>query len=224
MEKIEKILRSQTVNLFNDSWYENTVRMIDGLKVRTKGYVYLIQTKDNANIKVGMSINLTNRLKSFNSSMGGNIKLVGFIYCENYQELEKEIHIEYNEKRIVGEWFRLSSKDCENIIENYNGVTVNKFFYKDSRVIDGLCLNFEETISKTVDSYYYSFMNFCDKNIHKGIRYSKKELNNELNEVDPKYTVLSPKKFTMMIKKWCDINNYKYNDLNTNGVRGFFIV
>ncbi len=82
------------------------------------GYVYLMRS--NGLYKIGRSKrHPKNRLNDF---VTGNpsIELVHYIRCSNMNQVEKELHRKYANKRVYRgkrktEWFRLTSKDIRYI-------------------------------------------------------------------------------------------------------------
>ena len=141
MNEVEKILRSRTCEMFSDNWYQLTSNEIIGIEKNNKGYVYFVKNGYNNLIKIGKTLNLQIRLNSFSTSFSDGVFLVGYIYSENYSEIEKKIHEDFKLKRKTGEWFDIS--DVE--INYYDFHLKNAFFNKESSVIDGECFNLKST-------------------------------------------------------------------------------
>ena len=225
MNLVEEILRKKTMNLFSDTWYIDVTKEVEFLKNKSLGYVYFISLKNSNFIKIGKSINLSSRIKQLQQSAGGELMLlVGFIYTENYNELEIKLHKKLNAKRKGGEWFELNIDDCSEILKENNGVFINKYFSKKSKIIDGECFDMSDTNGYVIDSWYDDFFKYCYEKIEKGVYYSKPDFGNEIKKIKFEYNVLSAKKINLMVKKWAEIANLKYIDRNTNGVRKFMVV
>jgi len=81
--------------------------------VETK-YTYLMIDKSNNAVKIGKSINPFNREKTLQSE-----KLsINLLYILN-KDIETELHRKYKNKRIRGEWFKLSKNELANIVIDY---------------------------------------------------------------------------------------------------------
>ena len=82
--------------------------------VDVPGYVYLVQSPTGA-YKIGRSQNPANRVRTFNVKLPFEIEYVCVIQTPRMKGLEKELHQRFAEKRIDGEWFRLSADDVDYI-------------------------------------------------------------------------------------------------------------
>lgn len=222
MNKHEELLRKKTMNLFNDKWYEETVKDILNIKSNSKGYVYFIRTKRDNSIKIGLSINLNSRLNSLKTGFSDGLYLIGYIYSSDFKEIEKEAHIYFNKKRLQGEWFNIKSKEAQSYITEKNGVVTNGFYNRKSKIIDGLDFNISKTNEGAIDSYYSDFYDFCDEHLVEGTKYETQKFRESLQKIKKDYETLSPKKITMVLKKWCSKNDFVYDNGSTGGKRFFY--
>lgn len=220
MNDLEKILRKKTMNLFNNSWYLETTKEIMGVSSEQKGYTYFIKTKDSNLIKIGMSINLTSRMKNLSTLSNNSIYLIGFIYGEKYKELEIMFHKKYSEYRERGEWFNLSKKSVIEDLEINNGLVVNKKLTKNSFFIDGEYFDNSKNLNSS--DYYDLFFEICDK-LPFNERILKFVFHDKIRGANNEYANLTKKKITMKLKEWCDFNNVNYIDINSNGSRYFLL-
>ena len=78
------------------------------------GYVYVI-INGNGLYKIGKSLNPEQRLKSLTLGDKGKILIKNHYKYQNYNEIEKELHVIFNSKKISGEWFELNEQDLEFI-------------------------------------------------------------------------------------------------------------
>lgn len=94
-------LLNQSIQIANTQQYflQNTYLMIDG----------------NGYYKIGKSFNPEIREKTL-QSQNPTIELIAFLN----KDIEKELHLEYKNKRKRGEWFSLSKEDVKFIIKKYN--------------------------------------------------------------------------------------------------------
>ncbi len=86
-----------------------------------KSGVYLLQmeTKDKPLIKIGKSENVFERFKNIQT---GNpiVKFIGYLSTENYDDLEKQLHLQFKNLKFKGEWFTLNPKITEYFITHPN--------------------------------------------------------------------------------------------------------
>lgn len=220
MNLVEKILRKQTMELFNDDWYFKTSELILGIKEKQFGYVYFVRNGTSGLVKIGKASNLSNRLSGFRTSFNNGVLLCGFFYCENYSELERNIHLEFLNKRKNGEWFDLESSS----FSSKNGfIPVEKYFIKTSSVLDGECFGFESVNSAFgVENYYSDFYNYCLL-LNKNVSILKNDFYSKILKLNKNYANLSRKRVNIVLKKWCLENGISYSDYNSNG-KTFFIL
>lgn len=83
-------------------------------RTSTEGYVYLVQSVTGA-YKIGRTIDPNNRLKTFNVKLPFEVEYVVTIKTPNMYQLETDLHNQFAEKRVNGEWFNLSPADVNYI-------------------------------------------------------------------------------------------------------------
>ena len=79
-----------------------------------KVYVYLIQAANGA-VKIGKSQDVNKRLSELNVASPLDLELIGSVCYIFGHQLEKELHAQYADKWIKGEWFDLDEDDIEVI-------------------------------------------------------------------------------------------------------------
>lgn len=82
-------------------------------KKKERGFVYLIES--GGAYKIGKSKSLTSRAYQFAATMPHRVTLIHSIESDNYGDIETELHEHFQDKRLNGEWFALSSDDVEYI-------------------------------------------------------------------------------------------------------------
>lgn len=78
------------------------------------GFVYLIQSISGA-YKIGRTVNPNNRMATFTVKLPFEVEYVCVIQCEDMYSLERQLHTQFANKRVNGEWFNLSPEDVEYI-------------------------------------------------------------------------------------------------------------
>lgn len=71
-------------------------------------YIYLIQSLETGQYKIGRTKNINKRLKSLQTGNGGQLKLIDKFVSNYSNKLEKYLHNIYSHENTVGEWFSLS--------------------------------------------------------------------------------------------------------------------
>jgi len=89
------------------------------------GFTYLLY--DGVNYKIGMTTrSVSERTKELNGASGIYNKIVPIAYCGNTDcyELEKELHLKYDDQRISQnrEWFDLTDEQVDEIIIIFDGL------------------------------------------------------------------------------------------------------
>jgi len=96
-------------NLFKDFAYKTIP------KLNPKNKKTYIMVDGNGFYKIGKSFYPNKREKTLQSE-SPNIKLIGV--CDS--DIEQELHDEFNQFRIRGEWFDLNEKQISILFNNYN--------------------------------------------------------------------------------------------------------
>lgn len=184
--------------------------------MKNKESVYFFMQKGTNYVKIGYtrSIDISSRFSTFctYAPLGG--KIVGFIKTESGISLEKKIHNELSHKRLYGEFFNISEKDCLNIIERYNSEETNCiisnfniWLSKNSDSIDQLNDVLKNAISKInkeltdEDLYYYDLINIYFTNENRSKYMTATEMKDYIISFNPTAKIVSMKKFGMELKK-----------------------
>lgn len=81
-----------------------------------KGFVYLLAAfHDKQLYKIGRATNPNNRLRTFNVKLPFPVAYECVIETGDMYRLERELHRLFDDKRLDGEWFRLSQSDVQYI-------------------------------------------------------------------------------------------------------------
>lgn len=90
--------------------------------------VYLFKHIGTEFVKIGMTKNsdVLERFKQFSTYAPQGAEIVGVIATNNALQLEKNLHNIYKDKRLNGEFFRLTDRECLEIIKKYNDQKRNK--------------------------------------------------------------------------------------------------
>jgi len=82
-------------------------------KTAKNAYVYLIS--DGVNIKIGVSQNPSNRLKTMQTGNASKLELLWSKCYMNPYAVEASIHNMHFQNHVIGEWFNLSSSSIEEV-------------------------------------------------------------------------------------------------------------
>jgi hypothetical protein len=86
---------------------------------KNSGYIYCL-TDGYENYKIGKTKDLELRLKQYRTSMPYGPVMIKILKYKNMDQQEKLLHSKFKDKRISGEWFKLSKKDL-NYINSLRG-------------------------------------------------------------------------------------------------------
>lgn len=209
--KIELILRERTLGMFNDGWYSLTATTIDDLiNEDTSGYVYFIKSETTGYTKIGISKNINNRLNAIRQT-NGELFVWGFLYTDDYINIEKGLHVKFKEKRKFGEWFLLERDEILDEIKELNGSIVCNAFNKKIDMCDGVVVN-----ASNLRDLDPNIRDILKRDLPIGIDVDKRELYNILSGLG-----VSPKKCTFLLKDYCSQNGYKLKEWRTHSARMF---
>jgi len=123
------------------------------------GYVYIITSnnyKQKSIYKIGFSTNLVKRLKLFNATRMDD----DLFYCVrhwrtvHYSKLEAFLHSHLQQHRKKNEFFKVSLKLIENVVEKFAKVNGPQFFYDDVVLIKKEEFEVQYYPSKNIFLYY----------------------------------------------------------------------
>lgn len=81
------------------------------------GYVYLVKAVYPERIyKIGKSSEPKKRLKKMGVKLPFPIEVMHLIRTDDMSKCERALHIEYDDKRLEGEWFELDERDVKDIL------------------------------------------------------------------------------------------------------------
>lgn len=129
-----------------------------------KGYVYIGYDSSNNYFKIGKSKDVARREREIRN-MNPTFRILCNALTENQDVTEKALHKKYANKRIVGEWFDLSSKDVHEI----TGLSVSYINIITRRANSGNpeCLDCGDVMDFYCDavdkSQFIYFCGRCDK-------------------------------------------------------------
>lgn len=84
-------------------------------KLKKEGYVYVIKKNDENIVKIGMSKNYDERTKQITTKLYFEVETIKVFKTDDMESLEKHLHELYKDKRLNGEWFKLTDSDIKHI-------------------------------------------------------------------------------------------------------------
>lgn len=82
-------------------------------------FLYLIQQKGTNLYKIGVTSNLNNRIQQLKIGNPDEIEFVAHRKIRDPYKAERFLHLYFREKLVRGEWFELSKKDIQTLINNF---------------------------------------------------------------------------------------------------------
>ena len=107
-----------------------------------KGYVYLIADNLKENIyKIGVTRgSIEKRIKKLQTGNAGELYMCRYYKTKCPFYIEKHLHLHFFSKKVVNEWFELSTEDvldfnkrCRDIEDTYDALQTNYFFNKKNK-------------------------------------------------------------------------------------------
>ena len=101
------------------------------------GYVYLLKSNKKDTLKIGMTTNLEQRMKSFKTCsrhLGIEDETFEFLYTvkvDKYAKLETLLHKKFADKRVCGEWFDITK---EEFVDTLESIDLDQF--KETKTIE----------------------------------------------------------------------------------------
>lgn len=214
--KVAQILKDQTNEMFSEKWYDQVSNKINVIYSKdSKRYVYFIQSVLTKYVKIGVTADVKKRMSSIRQT-NGELIFLGFVYCKDCFEKEKEIHNIFSENRLYGEWFNITIDSCIDEILINSGKVVNQKYSESLIIEDGVILSDLTSYFSNTDKHNYKVvLDYIKNKTSKNLRYDLKEIYNDLS------LEISPKKCTQLIQKSIKELGYNYESNRTHNSRGF---
>lgn len=117
---VQKSLTIEAVRFWTETWASKGAYLvtpggkkiaIEQNKVRETEYVYLIYSEANNAIKIGRAKNVEERLQALQTAHPYPLKILKILEVSGKKaaiDLEKQLHQQFAEYRLLGEWFKAS--------------------------------------------------------------------------------------------------------------------
>ena len=96
-------------------------------------YIYIIQSKETGQFKIGKTKNIKRRLKQLQTGSSGELVIIDEFKTNYPNKLEKYLHNIFKHENTIGEWFTLCysevgkfKRECEKMEKNYEFLENNK--------------------------------------------------------------------------------------------------
>jgi len=77
------------------------------------GYVYLVREGTQGHYKIGRTIDVKSRMKTFTVKLPFKVELSHSLPADDYISAERLLHDNFSHRRVDGEWFSLNEGDVE---------------------------------------------------------------------------------------------------------------
>lgn len=91
---------------------------------KSMGYVYVLKAESGL-YKIGKAKDYRDRLKTFTVKLPFEVAYELVIATEDNSKLERELHEQYKDKRVRGEWFSLTAHDLTHIRTRFSASIVD---------------------------------------------------------------------------------------------------
>lgn len=121
LEKSPKIKKALEDNIVEKKEERKGLKRVQAKFKKGSGYVYIIKCEKFNYYKIGISKSTPkNRISNLQSGCPFKLDYVTIVHCEHYSLIEAQLHREYRDKNIRGEWFELLPTDLIDVIEFLN--------------------------------------------------------------------------------------------------------
>ena len=136
--------------------------------------LYIVRDNVRLTYKIGSSVNPVRRYNALSnqespaiiSGTPGERNLTLIWYSDIVRRsAEKEVHNQYDNKRIIGEWFALDESDIDKIVEDYKGTYVERTEDENENIIKEGGLEetkVEKPTKQTVEDFYRDQIKLSD--------------------------------------------------------------
>jgi hypothetical protein len=107
-------MRQVATHIVNNTWFPKPANEKKAAHTPKPGFVYLLKSSEGY-YKIGKTKDPKNRMKTFGLKLPMHVEYICLIESDDMGELETMLHIDYQSKRINGEWFDLTPEDVEYI-------------------------------------------------------------------------------------------------------------
>ena len=102
-------------------------------KSKTVG-VYVVQESAKNYVKIGVSGNMPSRISSIRTGNPHNVRVICFVQFDKNRTakiVESQLHVEYQSKRVLGEWFALNESEISDLVCKLNRISCDIKFNKE---------------------------------------------------------------------------------------------
>lgn len=114
---------AKSMQIINNEFVQNKLFAED----ENIGWVYILQNPNDGLTKIGITSLQNPKARLCHYKTHIDIKVIYLSKVAEYGKLENELHLQYQNKRIRGEWFNLSETDIVNAITQINSIEYNKY-------------------------------------------------------------------------------------------------
>lgn len=86
-----------------------------------EGYVYFISCASPAErkpVKIGQTKDLNSRISTLQTGSPYKLSFYKVLRCVDYKDVEVDLHFEFADKKILNEWFDITEKDIDNVLDS----------------------------------------------------------------------------------------------------------
>lgn len=193
--------------------------------------VYLFRHIGTDHVKIGMTKNadVLERFKAFSTYAPLGAEIVGVIATNDALFLEKKLHHEFKEKRLNGEFFKLTDGECLQIVKKYNDQKRNQCISTFFEIISDQTLDIDKILvdlkkhRRRIDiphnEFYNLIKNFLENN-KSDVWLTATEIKEQI-ELSYNVKIDSMKLFGQELRKV--IGQPKAKRINNNNLSRYFV-
>lgn len=108
-----------------DEYTKLRIKIRDAQLITSNNYLYLIRMVGTDFVKIGRATNVQNRIDDFNVGNPYELEVVYTAKMFNFGKIEQRVHKAVSEKKVKGEWFKLTEIEVANLIVTVEDMIVN---------------------------------------------------------------------------------------------------
>lgn len=164
--------------LFDSNQQElDHVIQLPSLPGKAPGYVYFVQEYMTGSFKIGKTKHVDRRMNVFNVKLPFENKLIFLIKTADHHQTEAAFHQHFSDKRLEGEWFKLTREDMAWVKSGFYTEDIQKTIDSPSQVTKQLAAHQTKTEEKPLTEKQIEFAKTLVRKLEQGY-----ELNSEYHK------------------------------------------
>jgi hypothetical protein len=111
------LVETRPIYIKSDSSYDTLLQ--EHIEVTSQWVYFIAETRTKYEIKIGLTNNLSTRLKALQTGNSSRLKIIAYIRTFDMYALETVFHQKLAKYRRIGEWFDMTVEQIYKVLANY---------------------------------------------------------------------------------------------------------